>query len=523
MSDTLVTAPTAAAPPATERRTIDRRTVALVAIGVVFAIGLGLRLWIMTGKLGTIDSDEAITGLMARHLWNGEFRAFMWKFNYQGTIGTYPVALSLKLFGSNQFALELPYLIMSTGAAVIVWRIATRFLNEAQAAIAGLIFWVWPAVFVWLSVKPLLFYVPTMLLGLSMLLCAVRAVEGSTKYVDWAAMGLFAGLAWWTSPNVSYFLAPLGVWLLVFHWRDMWRALWPLWPPRLLLAVPFALLGAAPWIRNDMVYGWDSLKVDQGLASGSYLDHLGYFFTHALPVALGLRGAFDGRWIVGDAGYFLYAVVLVFLALAVALGLRAKSIAAVGLLTCPFVFALVPFASNLQNDWVGNARYLFWFWPFIALTVAHLARRVAWTAVLATAIAISTVWGFSRLEAYDYRIGVSPPLDNVIGVLERDGRHTAFASFWISSRLTFESAERVTAVATDIGPTGQMLEDKVRHSKLPAYIFFADDTAGLAQLRARAAQIGAHLKEIPVDGKFVVVEPDRKMIPPPAVDISSRP
>ena len=54
----------------------------------------GVRLWIITGKRGTMDSDEALTGLMARHLWNGEFRAFMWRFNYQGTISTYPVALS---------------------------------------------------------------------------------------------------------------------------------------------------------------------------------------------------------------------------------------------------------------------------------------------------------------------------------------------------------------------------------------------------------------------------------------------
>ena len=104
------------------------------------------------------------------------------------------------------------------------------------------------------------------------------------------------------------------------------------------------------------------------------------------------------------------------------------------------------------------------------------------------------------------------------------GRTTAFASFWISGRLTYESSERITAVATDIGPTGQMLEDKVRTSTLPAYVFFADDPfRGLETLRTRAAEIGAHLKEIPVDGKFIVVEPDRTMIAPPAWDISSRP
>ena len=109
-------------------------------------------------------------------------------------------------------------------------------------------FWVWPAIYVWIGVKSLIFYVPTMVLGLAMLLCAQRAMEERTRWADWCGIGLFAGLAWWTSPNVSYFLAPLGVWALVFHWRK-------LWPPRFLVGVPFAILGALPWIWNDIEPG----------------------------------------------------------------------------------------------------------------------------------------------------------------------------------------------------------------------------------------------------------------------------
>ena len=103
------------------------------------------------------------------------------------------MALSTKLFGDTQFALELPFLLMSAGATALIWRIGTRFLTAAQAVIAALIFWVWPAVFVWIGVKGLIFYVPTMVLGLSMILCAQRAVEKKTQFVDWGAAGLFAG------------------------------------------------------------------------------------------------------------------------------------------------------------------------------------------------------------------------------------------------------------------------------------------------------------------------------------------
>ena len=67
----------------------------------------------------------------------------------------------------------------------------------------------------------------------------------------------------------------------------------------------------------------------------------------------------------------------------VVLGLQKKSVAAIGVLTTPFVFALVPFASTPETQWVGNARYFYWFTPFIALTIAALARKVAGTVAVA--------------------------------------------------------------------------------------------------------------------------------------------
>jgi hypothetical protein len=499
------------APPDLTRR-------ALVAIGVLAAIGLGVRIWIMTGRLGAIDSDEAITGLMSRHLLDGEFRAFMWRLNYQGTIVTYPVALSLRLFGTNQFALELPFTLMSAGAAALIWRIGLRFLRPFQAVFAALAFWLWPALYVWIGSKPLLFYVPTLVVGLGMILCAQRVVERPSRRLDWCALGLLSGIGWWTSPNVMYFLVPVGAWLVLFHWRLLW--------PRALLAVPFAVLGALPWIWNDATYGWDSLDVKEGFARGSYLDHLGYFFTHAFPATLGLRGAFDGNWIIEPGHAVLYSAILVLVGVAVWFGIRERSPAAVGLLACPFVFALVPFASDFGTDrfpnWIGNGRYFYFFTPFIALVVARLARPVAPALILGVAMLASSAWGFTRLHNYEEAIGAGPPLDGVVEKLERGGHHEVFASFWISSRLTFESEERIVAVATDLGPSFQAFEDRVRGAKRPVYVMYAQDVARLADLKRRAQQAGMTVRETHV-GRYVIVVPSGRLIAPPAFDFSRRP
>jgi hypothetical protein len=520
---------------APERTRRPRGTLVVVPVALVALAGLaglGIRIWIMTGRLGVVDSDEAITGLMARHLLDGEFRAFIWRLAYQGTIATYPVALSFRLFGSSQSTLELPYLLMSAGATIIVWRIGVRIMRPLAAVFAALAFWLWPALYVWISVKPLMFYVPTMLLGLATLLCALRAIERPRRPLDWCLLGLFAGAGWWTSPNIMYFAVPTIVWLIAYHRRSI--------VPGVLFSIPFAFLGALPWIWNDLTYGFDSFVLREGTAQGTYLDHLGYFFTHALPTALGLRAPFTGEWIAGAAHLLLYGAALALLAWSLVLGFRAKSIAAVGLVTCPFLFALVPVGSNLENDFIGNGRYFYFFTPFVALAVGQVFGAVApsrahrrtggllrWmpACVLAVALAASTAWGFVRL--YDQRAGIggAPPLDAVVRRLERDGHHEVYASFWVALRLTFESDERIIGVATDLGPSYQGYTDRVAHSKLPVYVCFLDPHNvfnPLASVRARARAAGIALREIRV-GDYLIVVPSERMTAPPPFNLATRP
>ena len=124
-----------------------------------------------------------------------------------------------RLFGSSRFTLELPFLLMSAGATVMIWRIGLRFLSPFQSGFAALAFWLWPAIFVWVSVKPLLFYVPTMVLGLVVVLCALRVAERPGRIGDWCLLGLAARAGWWTSPNIMCAAVPVGLWFVVFHQR----------------------------------------------------------------------------------------------------------------------------------------------------------------------------------------------------------------------------------------------------------------------------------------------------------------
>ncbi len=50
-----------------------------VALGVIVVAGVALRLVVLSSPLGELDADEAVTGLMARHIaFLGERPLFYW-------------------------------------------------------------------------------------------------------------------------------------------------------------------------------------------------------------------------------------------------------------------------------------------------------------------------------------------------------------------------------------------------------------------------------------------------------------
>src|SRR5947209_13375248 len=76
--------------------------VALLLVGVAF------RLAIIVSPLGEIDGDEAVVGLMARHIaFLGERPVFYWGQPYLGSLEAFSAAPLFRLFGSSTLVLKL--------------------------------------------------------------------------------------------------------------------------------------------------------------------------------------------------------------------------------------------------------------------------------------------------------------------------------------------------------------------------------------------------------------------------------
>lgn len=440
---------------------------------VAAAAGLALRLWLLTTPAASVTSDEAVVGLMAKHLLGGDVRAFFWGQHYGGTLETMVVALLRAVAVPPILALKLTAIGLSAVAGVLVWRIGRKLASEEVARAAAAIFWLGPAAYVWLSTRQLGFYWTSLCLGLGLLLTGLRAVEHPDRRREWLGLGAVAGLGWWVAPTVLYFALPLGVWLLVRHRQVLPRA----WP-----AVPAALLGAAPWLVYNVVNGFPSLESPGAPEQVGYAEGLGRLLWRTMPMVLGLRRVRTEAWLVPGL-WVAYVAVAAVLVVVIVRRPRPPLLLVLGLVAFPFVYLAFP------GRWhVGDGRYALFVWPYLALIVAWAADR---RGRLVVAVA---VFGLAVVGVQD--IGVSRPpvhLGRDLAALERMGVDHLWADYWLAYRITFESDERIVS-SPSIFSRYEPYERAVRADATPAVAFLRSDER-VPRFRAAATAAGLRFRE----------------------------
>jgi 4-amino-4-deoxy-L-arabinose transferase-like glycosyltransferase len=430
--------------------------VLLCAIAAAVVVGTYVRLWLL-GNQG-INSDEATVGLMAHQILHGHFSTFYWGQSY-GSGEPYFVAATFALFGQSAFTLNLAPALLAAAAAVVVWRIGLRLFSPWCAAASAALTWVWGEAAVWNSVREIGFRGATLLLGLLVVLLVLRIqsalAEGDQPLVEWFGVGLCAGVGWWCSPEIIYFLVPAVVVLAIELFRHRGR--------RSVMALGTAmlafLLGASPWLIATVTRGG---TFNQASSPVGYFGRLQLFFTHAVPIALGLRVEGAGAFITSP---WLSVTVLLFLALAtvasmaILFGEKAARILVLSLLLFPFLYAAFS-ATSFWND----ARYLSYLPPLLALTWMGALWKVAGrqtaqmlaSAVLAAAIASTLVSfndGYGALNSTSsltsWRANPNTALtalsDHLVGAKVTD----VLAHYWVANSLGFISGGRLTALDPD--------------------------------------------------------------------------
>ena len=449
------------------------------------AAGITLRAAVQVSSLGVPDGDEAVWGLMARHLLHGEFSTFFWSQCYGGTQEVFLTAALFRVFGTSMLAARVVPMALVAVAAVLVWRIGRRTIGEPAATFAGALLWVWPPYLIWKSDRVHGFYGSGLVLTALVLLLVLRLLERYSSR-DSALLGLVVGLAWWQTPQVVPIALPALAYLAVKRRTEIHRAACAAFPP--------AVLGALPWLISNARHHWWSFQIDSG--DTPYPLRLRGFFSATLPMAVGLRGPFTSHWLLGPAvSGVVYAILLGVIGV-VAWRKRAQNVALLAVVAAayPFLYAIS------QATWlVDEPRYVVLLLPVLVLLLAQGLTSLGRGAVClmgATALSVLVLVQLASSPEYDRRadgLDIPRTFSPLVAALDERRLDRVFADYWVAYRLDFQTHERVVAAEATLASlslqsNGRVLprppngpdesryapyDAEVRRAANPAYVLLA--------------------------------------------------
>lgn len=478
-----------------------------VVAALALAIGLWARWRVLGSVQGTLNADEAYTGLQAMAILDGDRPVVIRGAAYTGVVDAYVLAPIHAVFGAHPAMLKVYSSLLWGVAAVTVGLAARRLgLRGSLAVMCAWAVWIGSGSLIVLSTRAYLSYGSGLAAVSLAILVAIGIVSRERTDARTAALfGGVAGLAVFLHPMFLTVLVPLSAVASWRHRRD-WRAWWlPAGLAAIAVNLPFLIWNA----RNN----WPSLTQPIE-ASDTWGDRLARFFTGLVPRSLGLMGE-GGTWVVPGlvAGLVIIAVValaLVGISVAVRQRFLALSVVVVPVLVC------WPLMATLANlSFVADSRYAVIYLPFLALTVAigaeHLAarvptslRRVGPVVVPVVLVAITVVpWIRSQAPATPDADGVAHA---VIDALDEASIARLSGHYWGVLPVQYASDGRiVTAVSGNpyvvrLPESQQLVENSDPGRVAHLHPVGSEPTLPLTADAYRVTEVGPYRLYIPIDG-----------------------
>jgi hypothetical protein len=467
----------------------DRRS--LLALVLILGIAALFRAWLIASDGVSFDSDEAVVGLMARHITHGQtLPTFYYGQDYMGSLDAILVAGGFEILGESVHTIRVVQAVLyllSLGAA---YALAYEITRSHRVALMALLLLAIPtalgALYTTLTLGG---YNEIVLLGSLMMWFGWQVTVGQQREAwRWAALGLAAGIGWWVNGAIVTPLAVVGlIGLRYFSVRN---------GRGYALAALGFLIGSAPWWLYNVQHDWAALKFltggfepASGVESISPAESLIGLLILGFPALYGLRFPWQAGFAL-SLGVGL--ALLVYLALITdLLAGRWARLRTRGSVPLPYisarrwvwgtlgVFAVI-FTFSSFSDATG--RYLMPVWVPAAIGVAlgldRLRRAGRLIPAAALAILLAAQAG-SVIRAAKTETGLTPQLverlrtpaaadRDLLDFLAEEGYTRGYASYWASFRLMFRSHEAV------IFATALPYDDKGYHVGNDRYLPYRD-------------------------------------------------
>lgn len=426
------------------------------------ALALAVRLLYAAHPM--MDSDQAVIGLMAMHILDGEFPIFFWGAPYSSPVESYLAAPVFALLGPSRNALCLTIILESMVFLWLAYLSAKDMWNRSAGlwamAFAALPTWY----FLYINCFPRTSYLEICTVALALVWVAWRLVHRRGGPLLCLVYGVVAGLAFWFHTSLAVFaIAPTGLYLLMGLGLRLW------WRPLALMAAGF-LAGSLPvWIYN-LQNNWQTFTHMASAKPGAgALEVITSLFGKALPNILGVFHDGTVEPVLGWLAYVLLALALA--GLVWLIWLRRRSLAAMArldlsrcdgselwLLYFAVVLALLLFYGETPHSTRRHyAPLLAGMIPLAGYLLSRLQGSMPKLALFLAALALfSNAHGLvagSRIlhpEMDQQYERIMKRNQDLFAQLEaRDLKHGYCTDYWDAFLLTFDAGERLTFGVVD--------------------------------------------------------------------------
>ncbi len=180
--------------------------------------------------------DEAIVGLMARHILEGKIPVFYYGQEYLGSLESLIASFYFRLFGSSPLVLKLAPFSFFLLFLVLCYFLFKRIGGRIVAFVACQFLVLSPRVLLVWSTEAQGGHLEVLTLGILSLLIFLKYSECTNKkksifYLFF--LGLVVGIGWWTSqlmiffaiPIFIYFLTNTRLWRALQNWSVVWKVI----------------------------------------------------------------------------------------------------------------------------------------------------------------------------------------------------------------------------------------------------------------------------------------------------------
>ncbi len=505
---------------------INAPTIKIVSILIIIAIAF--RIILLLGGVFPFNSDEAVVGLMAKHILMGERPIYFYGQAYMGSLDAYLVAAGFLIFGTKVWVIRFIQLILLIATLCTTALLAYILFRSGISTIYSVAFMVFPTInFTLYTSVSLGGYGEALLIGNLILITGLKIsfdnkscishVDRTPHYLMTGILGFLVGIGLWTSGLTLVYSIPVIVFLMyksimnnrACNGKNDYREY-----ISLIVLIIGGIIGALPIGLYSIDQGvgvlikeffGSTMAIEKSPIYIRSIHHLGYFFIFGIPVILGFRPPWEIKWIMIPVMPFVLAFwmgVTVFWMRKIIrkneqriMYLMLFSILAI--IFIGFVF------TSFGTDPTG--RYFLPFNIILAIVGGEFIRIVikkrAIQVLIVGIVGLYNCFGVVNC-AWQNPLGLTTQFDpktnvdkskmeELISFLEETGEHYGYTNYWVAYPLAFQSKE--TIIYIPALPYHQDLHYSNRDDRYPPYAEMVKNAKKIAYITSRNPQLEIHL------------------------------